>query len=76
LGLGTFWGLGHFEAGTFCIWDILELGRFVLGHFVLGRFVLGRFVGAPFSNMFSGQCAVTDELMRISLPITDAGDAF
>jgi hypothetical protein len=34
LGLGTFWGLGCFEAwdvlrlGTFCIWDVLGLGIF------------------------------------------------
>ncbi len=44
---GTFCGLGRFGVGTFCIWDVLELGCFVLGRFVLGRFVLGRFVGAP-----------------------------
>jgi hypothetical protein len=42
-----FCGLGRFGVGTFCSWDLLELGPFVLGRFVLGRFVLGRFVGAP-----------------------------
>ncbi len=42
-----FCGLGRFGVGTFCSWDVLELGPFVLGCFVLGRFVLGRFVGAP-----------------------------
>ncbi len=41
-GVGTFWGLGRFVAGslcggTFCSWEV----------FGLGRFVLGRFVGAP-----------------------------
>jgi hypothetical protein len=25
---GTFWGLGRFIAGTFCIWDVFGLGRF------------------------------------------------
>jgi hypothetical protein len=43
-----FCGLGRFGVGTFCSWDVLELGPFVLGRFVLGRFVLGRFVGAPY----------------------------
>jgi hypothetical protein len=42
-----FCGLGRFGVGTFCSWDVSELGPFVLGRFVLGRFVLGRFVGAP-----------------------------
>jgi hypothetical protein len=45
--LGTFCGLGCFGVGTFCSWDVLELGPFVFGHFVVGPFVLGRFVGAP-----------------------------
>ena len=36
--------LGHFVPGTFCPWDVLSLGSFVLGRFILGRFVLGRFV--------------------------------
>jgi hypothetical protein len=40
-------GLGRFVAGTFCSWDVLELGPLALGHFVLGRFDLGRFVGVP-----------------------------
>jgi hypothetical protein len=40
--------LGRFGVGTFCSWDVLELGPFVLGRFVLGRLVLGHFVGAPF----------------------------
>ncbi len=42
--------------GSFCSWDVLELGRFTFGtlcigifciwdFFRLGRFVLGRFVG-------------------------------
>ncbi len=42
-----FCGLGRFGVGTFCSWDVLELGPLVLGRFVLGRFVLGHFVGAP-----------------------------
>ncbi len=50
LRLGTFFGLGRFGVGTFCSWDVLELGPFVLGRFVVGHFVLGRFVGAPFSR--------------------------
>jgi hypothetical protein len=47
-----FCGLGRFGVGTFCSWDVLELGPFVLGRFVLGRFVLGRFVGAPITVAF------------------------
>jgi hypothetical protein len=47
-----FCGLGHFWVGTFCSWDVLELGPFVLGRFVLGRFVLGRFVGAPYISCY------------------------
>ncbi len=27
-GVGTFWGLGHFEAGMFWGWDVLGLGHF------------------------------------------------
>jgi hypothetical protein len=48
-----FYGLGRFGVGTFCSWDVLELGPFVLGRFVLGRFVLGRFVGAPLNCLQS-----------------------
>ncbi len=48
--LGTFCGLGRFGVGTFCSWDVLELGPFVLG-----RFVLGRFVGAPKNLMFGAR---------------------
>jgi hypothetical protein len=51
LRLGTFCGLGRFGVGTFCSWDVLELGPFVLGHFVVGHFVLGRFVGAPINHI-------------------------
>ena len=36
---GTLCPQGHFVSGTFCPWNVLSLGRFVLGHFVLGRFV-------------------------------------
>ncbi len=50
-----FCGLGRFGVGTFCSWDVLELGPFVLGRFVLGRFVLGRFVGAPFFQPLPGR---------------------
>ncbi len=41
LGLGTFWGLRHFEA-----WDVVELGRFGVGSsWGLGCFVAGTFWG-------------------------------
>jgi hypothetical protein len=49
-----FCGLGRFGVGTFCSWDVLELGPFELGRFVLGRFVLGHFVGAP--RFFQSYC--------------------
>ncbi len=43
-GAGTFWGLGRFEAGTFCSWDVLGLGPLGLGTFCgLGRFGVGTF---------------------------------
>jgi hypothetical protein len=60
LGLGTFCGLGRFGVGTFCSWDVLELGPFVLGRFVLGRFVLGRFVGAPYIIIIIGMNVVNN----------------
>jgi hypothetical protein len=43
LRLGTFCildvlGLGRVEAWTFCSWDVLQLGHYVFGHFVFGTF--------------------------------------
>ncbi len=44
LRLGTFWGLGRFIAGTFCIWDVFGLRRFEAGDVLkLGCFGIGTF---------------------------------
>ncbi len=60
-----FCGLGRFRVGTFCSWDVLELGPFVLGRFVLGRFVLGRFVGAPKTTSFMEFRIIDHKLLRL-----------
>jgi hypothetical protein len=38
-GVGMFWGLGRFVAGTFWGWDVLGLGPYVVGPFVVGMFL-------------------------------------
>ncbi len=56
--VGTFRGLGHFEAWDVLGRDIFRLGTFwswdvLYGVFVLGRFVLGCFVGVPLEQPLS-----------------------
>ena len=57
----TFRPFGSSVIGTFCHWDILSLGRFVLGTLCLGTFCLGTFCLGTF-------CLYINQLLNLLTP--------